>query len=88
MAPTSDHEKKPVVEVAPVPTRPFEDGYEVGFELGKQQGKPREKMPDAETVQQLARENASGHPERTERWERGFAEGYNDGFRNVVTGQK
>ena len=77
-----------MVDVAPVPTRPFEEGYETGFDLGKQQAAPRAKIPDEETVQQLAREQASGRPERNSRWERGFVDGYTDGFRNVVTGKK
>jgi hypothetical protein len=80
--------RKPVVTVAPVPTRPYEDGYRAGFDSGKQQAAPHAKMPDPETLQRLAREQASGQPDRTERWERGFADGYADGFRNVVTGQK
>jgi len=80
--------RKPVVAMAPVPTRPFEDGYSVGFDLGRQQAAPRAKLPDPAEVESLAREQAVGQPERTERWERGFAAGYSDGFRNVVTGQK
>lgn len=80
--------KRPVVAMAPVETRPFEDGYSAGFELGKQQGVPRGKMPPQDEVERLGREQASGHAERTARWERGFVEGYLDGFRNVVTGQK
>ena len=80
--------RKPVVAVAPVPTRPFEDGYSAGFDLGKQHAAPQAKLPDPAEVERLAREQAAGQPERTERWERGFAAGYTDGFRNVVTGQK
>lgn len=80
--------RKPVVAMAPVPTKPFEEGYNAGFELGKQQAAPRAKMPEPEHVERLAREQSAGHAERTERWQRGFVEGYTDGFRNVVTGQK
>ncbi len=79
---------KPVVNMAPVPTRPFEDGYEAGFELGRQQGVPHGKLPDPAAVRRLASEQAAGHSERTERWERGFADGYMDGYSNVVTGKK
>ena len=81
-------QRKPVVAVPPVPSRPFEDGYGAGFDLGKRQGIPRGKLPAEEDVEGLAREQASGHSERTARWERGFVEGYLDGWRNVVTGQK
>lgn len=80
--------KKPVVFVAPVETRPYEDGYRIGFDLGRGQGSPRAKMPDTSEVERIARDQAAGRPDRNERWERGFAEGYADGFRNVVTGQK
>lgn len=80
--------RKPVVTVAPVPTRPFEEGYRVGFDFALQQAKPKAKLPDVGAVRGQAREQAARHPERNERWERGFVDGYNDGFRNVVTGQK
>jgi hypothetical protein len=80
--------QKPVVSVAPVPTKPFEEGYDAGYELGKQQAKPQAKIPEPEEVELVAREQSAGHPERNERWERGFVEGYTDGFRNVVTGKK
>jgi hypothetical protein len=87
-APTTGPERKPVVHVAPVRTKPFEEGYDAGFELGKKQATPQAKIPAPAAVQALAREQSAGHPERNERWERGFVEGYSDGFRNVVTGQK
>ena len=80
--------RKPVVDVAPVPTRPYEEGYDAGFELARQKATARSKMPDPEDVQRLAGEQATDHPERNERWTRGFVAGYTDGFRNVVTGQK
>jgi hypothetical protein len=78
----------PVVHLPPVETHPFEDGYNVGFEYGKRMATPKMPIPSDAEAQGLAHEQAGGLPERTERWQRGFAEGYADGVRNVVTGQK
>jgi len=80
--------KKPVVFVAPVETKPYEEGYRAGYDLGRDQATPEAKLPESTEVQRMAREQASEQPGRNERWERGFAEGYVDGFRKVVTGQK
>ncbi len=87
-APEAKTEARPVVYMAPVETRPYEDGYDAGYELGLGQGKPGAKMPAAAEVEPLASVQAGLAPERTERWQRGFVEGYLDGFRKVVTGQK
>lgn len=78
----------PVVRQAPVETRPYEDGYDVGYALALTQAKREAKVPKAEDVEPLAREQAGAEPARTERWQRGFVDGYVDGFRKVVTGQK
>ncbi len=80
--------KRPVVAVAPVQTRPYEDGYGAGFDLGQRQAAPHGRMAKEEEAARLGREQASGHTERTARWERGFVEGYLEGYRNVVTGKK
>jgi len=74
--------------VIPVETRPFEDGYNVGYEAGTGAAKPKAQIPPASAVEPLAREAAGREEGRTERWQRGFVEGYIDGFRKVVTGQK
>lgn len=87
-APSSKEAKKPVVFVAPVESKPYEEGYRVGYDLGREQGAPQAKIPETADVERQAREQASERPDRNERWERGFAEGYVDGFRKVVTGQK
>ena len=78
----------PVVRQAPVETHPFEDGYTAGYTQGQGRGARGAKIPAAADVEPLAREQAGEIPERTERWQRGFVEGYLDGFRKVVTGQK
>ncbi|MCE9611886.1 MAG: hypothetical protein K8R23_16940 [Chthoniobacter sp.] len=74
--------------VIPVETHPFEDGYNVGYEAGTGAGKPKAPIPPTSAVESLAREAAAHGEGRTERWQRGFVEGYIDGFRKVVTGQK
>jgi hypothetical protein len=79
---------KPVVDVPPAPTRTFEEGYTAGFELGTKRGVPRAKLPEPADVERIATEEATGHPDRTERWQRGFIDGYTEGFTNVVTGKK
>jgi len=75
----------PVVDVPPVETRPFEEGYKAGFEYVKRHATPHGAMPAEEEISRVAGEQSTGQPGR---WERGFAEGYADGARNVVTGQK
>jgi hypothetical protein len=78
----------PVVHVAPVFTRPFEDGYKVGFDKGREASKVRAKLPSEDAVQAKAAEAVGDDPEHTEKWQRGWAEGYLDGFRDVATHQK
>ena len=78
----------PVVRQAPVETHPFEDGYNAGYALALGRAARDAKIPKPADVEPLAREQAGEAPERTERWQRGFVDGYLDGFRKVVTGQK
>jgi flagellar biosynthesis/type III secretory pathway protein FliH len=78
----------PVVHVPPVETRPFEDGYNAGYELGQRRSAHAAKIPTDAEVAQLAHEQAGTAPERTEKWQRGFVEGYLDGFRKVAQGEK
>ena len=87
-APVTPVVPPPVVRQAPVETHPFEDGYTVGFALAQSQATRAAKIPPPADVEPLARAQAGEIPERTERWQRGFVEGYTDGFRKVVTGQK
>ena len=78
----------PVVRQAPVETHPFEEGYDAGYALALTRAARDAKIPKPTDVEPLGREQAGDAPERTERWQRGFVEGYVDGFRKVVTGQK
>jgi hypothetical protein len=75
----------PVVHLPPVETRPFEDGYNAGYEYGLKQAIPHGKVPTDNEAADVARQHAAG---QLDRWEHGFAEGYADGVRKVVTGQK
>ncbi|MEI9893676.1 MAG: hypothetical protein WDN28_07190 [Chthoniobacter sp.] len=75
----------PVVHAPPVETRPFEKGYDAGYEYGRKHAVPHGKLPTEEEATRAATEQGAGQPDR---WGRGFAEGYADGVRNVVTGQK
>ena len=74
--------------VVPVETRPFEEGYEAGYAKGQAEGKVGAKVPPASAAGEIARAEAGDNADRTERWQRGFVDGYLDGFRKVVTGQK
>lgn len=87
-APVVRDEPRPVVRMAPVETNPYEDGYAAGYDAALKRATLQSKIPELADVEPLAREEAGGAPERTERWQRGFAAGYVDGFRKVVTGQK
>lgn len=78
----------PAARVVPVETHPFEDGYETGYAQGLGTGRVGAKMPPVAAAEELARAAAGQDAERTERWQRGFVDGYLDGFRKVVTGQK
>ena len=60
----------------------------VGFEVGRKDAKPRAKLPEPAAIRRLAAEHSVGRAIQRDRWERGFVEGYHDGFRNIVTGQK
>ncbi len=78
----------PIVHVKPVEVVPFEDGYQAGFGFGETAGSPRATLPTPETVEPIAHAEAMKDPDRDPKWERGFVEGYMDGFRKKSTGQK
>jgi hypothetical protein len=83
---TTRTEPPPVVRVAPVETRTFEDGYAIGFEAGKAAAAPRAKLPPREEVETKASEAAALSVDRNERWQRGWAKGYLEGFQQKSTG--
>lgn len=80
--------KPPIVHVQPVEVVPFEDGYKAGFAAGEIAAKPRMPLPKEDDVQPLAHAEAVKDPDRDPKWERGYIEGYLDGFRNRTLGQK
>ena len=78
----------PIVHQAPVETLPYDDGFTTGMAQGRAAGKPRAKLPERENVVVLAEEKAVGDPKRAEKWQRGFADGYLDGYRQIAQGLK
>jgi hypothetical protein len=77
--------EKSGLNVPPIETRPFENGYNAGMEYGKKHAKPGGSVPSESETKKVARELSNGRPDR---WGRGFAQGYNDGARAVIAGQK
>jgi hypothetical protein len=77
--------EKSSIHAPAIEMRPFESGYAAGMEYGKQHTKPSGTPPSDSETKKVARQLSNG---RTERWERGFAQGYNDGARAVIAGQK
>lgn len=69
----------------PIEMRPFESGYAAGMEYGRKHTKPSGTPPSESETKKVARQQSNGRPDR---WERGFAQGYNDGARAVIAGQK
>lgn len=80
--------KPPVVHQAPVETLPYEDGFTTGMTLGRAAAKPRAEVPARDSVAALAQEKADDDKRRSEKWQRGFADGYLDGFRQIAQGLK
>lgn len=78
----------PIVRVKPVEVVPYEEGYKVGFPLGEAAASPKAALPEEEKVAALASDEARQSIDRDGKWERGFAEGYLDGFRKIALGQK
>ncbi len=77
-----------IVQVTPVLTRPFEEGYTAGYDKGKAAAAPRAKLPKAADVDAMAEAAAAEDELRAEKWKRGWSEGYMDGFRSVATHQR
>lgn len=86
--PEAKMDPPPAARLVPVETRPFEEGYEAGYTKGLGAGKVGAKLPPTSAAEEIARAEAGQDAARTERWQRGFVDGYLDGFRKVVTGQK
>lgn len=78
----------PVVRVKPVEVVPYEEGYKTGFPRGEGAAIPKAALPKVDDVMALAREEAAQSADRDTKWERGFVEGYMDGYRKIALGQK
>lgn len=78
----------PKVNQAPVETLPYEDGFTTGMALGRSAAKPRAELPARDSIEALAAEKAAQDTRRTEKWQRGFADGYLDGYRQIAQGLK
>ena len=76
---------QPDVPVAAVQTVPFDEGYKAGFAAGSVDARPKAPLPVGETVEVKAAAAAGTDPDRNEKWQHGYAEGYMDGFRKVST---
>ena len=85
---TSRDEPPPVVQVQPVETRPFEEGYAIGFWLGMAAAVPRAKLPEQGEVEAHAEEAAGSEPGQPEKWAAGLGGGLSRGISTPVHGQK
>ena len=80
--------KPPVVHQAPVETMPYDDGFTTGMALGRAAASPRAELPERDRVAVLAEEKAGDDKRRAEKWQRGFVDGYLDGYRQIAQGLK
>ncbi len=77
---------EPVIDAAS-----YEKGYDSGMDAGEKAARkepPRSKVPTAEETTVLALEAAGSDATRGERWQRGYAGGYREGFARITTGKK
>lgn len=74
----------PTVPVAAVQTVPFDEGYKAGYDAGAADAQPKAALPTNEVVEIKATAAAGAEPDRNEKWQRGYAEGYMDGFRKIA----
>jgi hypothetical protein len=76
---------QPNAPVTAVQTVPFDDGYKAGFDAGAADAVPKAPLPSSDAVDIKATAAAATDPDRNEKWQHGYAEGYLDGFRKVAT---
>jgi hypothetical protein len=78
--------EEPVIDAAS-----YERGYDAGMDAGEKAARkepPRAKVPTMEETTVLALEAAGSDATRAERWQRGYASGYREGFARIATGKK
>ena len=76
----------PIVDAAS-----YDHGYDAGSDAGEKAARKlplRSKVPTQEETTVLALEAAGSDATRAERWQRGYATGYRDGFSRITTGRK
>lgn len=78
----------PIVEVAPVETVPFEEGYKTGAAKAQEVAKPKAPVPTMTDAQDLAQAEAGATPDRGDKWRSGFAQGYIETFTRIATGKR
>jgi hypothetical protein len=75
---------QPNAPVTAVQTVPFDDGYKTGFDAGAADAQPKAPIPTTEAAEIKATAAAATDPDRNEKWQHGYADGYLDGFRKVA----
>ena len=75
---------QPHAPVTAVQTVPFDEGYKAGFTAGTEDAKPKAPLPTQNAADIKASAAAGAEPDRNEKWQHGYAEGYQDGFRKIA----
>lgn len=75
-------EKPPVVAAPVVDSLSYDEGFQSGYDAGAAAAKPHAKVPSDDEVLPLAAEASAENPARdNNKWRRGWASGYLEGFR-------
>lgn len=72
----------------PVPTRPFEEGFARGMDAGRTEGRPRTTPLPEGALARMAEQAAGGTGGQSAQWQRGWVQGYHEGFRLRATGAR
>lgn len=83
-APPEQPAKREVIEQPPVETASFDAGFNEGYAAGRAAGKlagRKAALPDENECARQASLAAGAESSRSEKWQKGFAQGYLDGFR-------
>lgn len=88
--------QSPTTSAPPVQTALYEAGYQAGDLAGesavkeRRAGPSKDKLlaPTPDELAVLALSAAADHPTRAEKWQRGYAAGYRDGFLRAAQGKR
>jgi hypothetical protein len=80
----------------PVQTHTYDTGFQLGDAAGEAAAKlqkanhPKAKpiLPSEEELDVLALTAAGADPEKNQRWQRGYAAGFRDGFQRIADGKR